>query len=382
MTETRSFQLTGELELWTYPDGRTVFHVEVPATEGPDFYAMHGEVDIPSLPALIRQLQAQLPVPEPVTHEATDPEWDEAAQENILACSCGWWEARGTQEEITREWEAHLDQEGVPANALAAQEAEEVRIKPGPELAAAIAAQEVPEAVITQVTPYNWNRVILATLATRTNDLADKGRAYEDLHAAQRELVAEIQAGTVAKPIQLTTAGLAAIAHRMTPVARLRLHRILVDMETREGSPGLTAQAVAALQDVAEAMGMDAQTRQSRSPWELGVMLVATVKHRERVHRATRLAEGLSVLPEVLADLEPGVRRALRDMLGNAAEWLSEPDPIIPATGTAKAASGVLGANVLGVFLAQSRREPCGCSGIPHWYDPAKCRARRTEHKG
>lgn len=137
LNETRTVKLTDELELWTYPDGRTVLHVE--AEETATQARMFGEVNVPDVPELVRKLQAATPTPivagarwleaflhpdqpdrEPVTHEATDPEWDEAATEYVLACTCGTWEARGTTEEITAEWERHLDAMGVPANDLEA----------------------------------------------------------------------------------------------------------------------------------------------------------------------------------------------------------------------------------------------------------------------
>lgn len=63
--------------------------------------------------------------PEPVRHEATDPEWDEEAQEYVLACTCGTWETRGDKGGITVAFDAHLDAEGVPANELAQLEADQ-----------------------------------------------------------------------------------------------------------------------------------------------------------------------------------------------------------------------------------------------------------------
>lgn len=353
---TDDVKITDELEVWHSEDGRVGLHVEVLATEGPEHWQMFGEVDVPDVAALVHVLLDQLteearaelifnraadfmaqPVvyrPEPVTHEATDPElWDTDVEIYVLACTCGTWETRGTTAEITAAFEAHLDAEGVPANDLAQLEAdqreartdtlaavralrqartwprtsalmkaaerlaltipanspgagEEITITPGPELAAAIAAQEVPEMIVTEVTPYNWNPVIIATLATQTTDPADKTTAYDALHKAQRQLVAEI----LAEPVE----SLASVAKAL---------RISVG---------------------------------PRTPRELAIMAVATILHRERVKNATELSRAVSQLPEILATAAPELRSALRTMLADAADALAEPDPAT-TTGTAAA---------------------------------------------
>ena len=340
----RTVTITDELELWTYPSGRVVLHVQVRATEGPDPFAMFGEVNVPDVAELVRKLQAATPAPivagarwleaflhqdqpgrEPVTHEATDPEWDEAATEYVLACTCGTWETRGTPEEITAEWGRHLDEMGVPANDLALQE---ITITPGPELAAAINAQRVPEAVIISRTGggFNWNRIILAVLATQAPEPEIKAEAYAALHKAQDELIAEILASRTAGPIRVSAAGPEVILHRMSPGDRAELAGLL-EIDVEREAARLGAEAVDALGDVAEAMGMDRQSVISHTPAELGRMVVAIIRHRERVKRATELSRAVAQFPEILATAAPELRQALRTMLADAADALAEPEP-------------------------------------------------------
>ena len=52
-------KITDELELWTYPDGRTVLHVE--AEETATQARMFGEVDLPSWPSVAAAFQAAAP---------------------------------------------------------------------------------------------------------------------------------------------------------------------------------------------------------------------------------------------------------------------------------------------------------------------------------
>lgn len=328
-------KITDELELWTYPDGRTVLHVE--AEETATQARMFGEVDLPSWPSVAAAFQAAAPpgrlegwlemfldpdqpAREPVTHEATDPElWDTDTEVYALACSCGTWETRGTTAEISHAFEAHLDAMGVPANELERQER--------------IAAQiGTPELERTEVQirrtggGFNWNRIILAVLATQATEPDLKAEAYAALHKAQDELIAEILASRTAGPIRVSAAGLEAIARRMSPGDRAELAGLLETDVEREAAR-LGAEAVDALGDVAEAMGMDPQSIVSHSPAELGVMLVATIQHRERVKHAHELAAAVGQFPEILASASTELRAALRAMLADAADALAEPEP-------------------------------------------------------
>lgn len=278
--------------------------------------------------------------PEPVTHEATDPEWDEEAQENILACSCGTWETRGDVGGLEAAWEAHLDAEGVPANDLAQLEADQRE-----------ARRDTLAAVRALGGGRTWPRVSWLMEAAERLALtipANSPEAGEITITPGPELAAAMAAQEVPEMV-ISPTGLEAVIRGMSPAHQAITLRALEEGHVAE-LPGVVAESVEGLASVAKALGVDT-SRGTPSQWATAA--VAVVQHRERVKAATELSRAVSQFPEILATAAPELRSALRTMLADAADALAEPEPTELKR---PAASGVYGSGVLGVFLDTTRR--------------------------
>lgn len=293
--------------------------------------------------------------PEPVTHEATDPEWDEEAQEFVLACSCGTWETRGDVGGLEAAWEAHLDAEGVPANALAQLEADQREARR--DTLAAVRAlgggrtwprvswlMEAAERLALTI-PANSPEAGAQTELERQERIAEQIGTPE----LERVEVPRVFSRTARGPEDVDDTGLMAAVQRMSPG-----YRGIVLKALEEGHvvqlPSVVAESVEGLASVAKALGVDT-SRGTPSQWATAA--VAVVQHRERVKAATELSRAVGQFPEILATAAPELRSALRTMLADAADALAEPDPTELER---PAASGVYGSGVLGVFLDTTRR--------------------------